>query len=72
MTTFVGLSPARSSDTVRSFAENGAVGARLYDRLIGQVAIQYAILRIVSWNVRHMRDLFPDLDVCDPVDALAR
>lgn len=69
-TTLVGLSPAQTFDTVRSYAENGGIGARLYDRLIGQVALQYAIPRLVTWNVGHMRDLFPNLDICDPLAAL--
>jgi len=65
-TTLVGLSPAQTFDTIRSYAEDGGTGARLYDRLIGQVAIQYGIPRIVSWNLGHMRDVFPVLDVQDP------
>jgi predicted nucleic acid-binding protein len=68
-TTLVGLSPAQTFDTIRSYAEDGGIGARLYDRLIGQVAVQYGILSIVTWNVGHMRDLFPELDVRDPVAA---
>ena len=69
-TTLVGLSPAQAFDTVRSYAQDGNIGARLYDRLIGQVAIQYAIPRLITWNVGHMRDLFPGLEVCDPAVAI--
>ena len=69
-TALVGLSPAQTFDTVRSYAEDGGIGPRLHDRLIGQVAVQYAIPRIITWNVAHMRDLFPGLDVCDPAAAV--
>ncbi len=68
-TVLVGLSPAQTFDTVRRYAEDGGIGARLYDRLIGQVAVQYAISRIITWNVRHMRGLFPSLDVRNPAAA---
>ena len=68
-TVLVGLSPAQTFDTVRRYAEDGGIGARLYDRLIGQVAVQYAIPRIITWNVGHMRGLFPSLDVRDPAAA---
>ena len=70
-TILAGLSPAQTFDTIRSYAQDGAIGARLYDRLIGQVAVQYAIPRIITWNVGHMRGLFPSVDVCDPNAALA-
>ena len=66
ITRLVGLSPAQTLETVCGYAENGGVGARLYDRLIGQVAVQYGIPRIVTWNVGHMRDLFPQLEVLSP------
>ena len=69
-TILVGLSPAQTFDTIRGYAEDGGIGPRLYDRLIGQVAVQCAIPRIITWNVGHMRDLFPGLEVVDPVTAL--
>ena len=69
-TTLVGLSPAQTFDAIRGYAEAGGIGARLYGRLIGQVAMQHAILRIVTWNVRHMRGLFPELEVVDPLMAM--
>ena len=68
-TVLIGLSAAQTLDTVRSYAEAGGVGARLYDRLIGQTAVQHGIARIVTWNVGHMRDLFPNLEVCNPAVA---
>lgn len=68
-TTLVGLSPTRTFAAIRSYAQTGGIGARLYDRLIGQVAVRYGIPRIITWNVGHMRDLFPALDVVDPSTA---
>ena len=65
-TGLVGLSPAQTFDTIRSYAENGGIGARLYDRLIGQIAVQYGISRIITWNISHMRGLFPMLDIQAP------
>jgi predicted nucleic acid-binding protein len=68
--TLVGLSPAQTFDTLRGYGEEGGIGPRLYDRLIGQVAVHYAIPRIITWNVGQMRDLFPKLTVLDPAEAL--
>ena len=69
-TTLAGLTPAQMFDTVRNYAEQGNIGARLYDRLIGEVAVIYGVPRIITWNVSHMRALFPTLEVIDP--ALVR
>lgn len=66
-TTLVGLTPGQTFDTIKSYASGAGVGARLYDRLIGQVAVQYDIRCIVTWNTGHMRDLFPELTVLDPL-----
>lgn len=70
VTTLVGLTPAQTFDTVRSYAQRGGIGPRLYDRLIGQVAVQCGITRIVTWNVSHLRDLFPEIEVLDPGNAI--
>ena len=67
VTTLVGLTPGQTFDTLRDYAANRDVGARLYDRLIGQAAVQYDINTIITWNIGHMRDLFPDLNVLDPI-----
>ena len=71
VTDLVGLTPAQTFDAVRSYAERGGVGARLYDRLIGEAAVINNIPAIVTWNVRHMRGLFPTLRVVTP-DAFVR
>lgn len=65
-TVLVGLSPEQTYDTVRDYASAGGVGPRVYDKLIGQAAVLHGIPAIISWNVRHMRGLFPELDVRTP------
>lgn len=66
ITVLVGLTPGQTLETIRSYAEAGGVGARLYDRLIGQVAVQYGIPTVVTWNIGHMHNLFPNLEVVTP------
>ena len=70
ITTLVGLTPAQTFDAIRSYAKTGGVGARLYDRLIGEAAVAHDIKTIVTWNVAHMRRLFPLLTVLRPKDFL--
>ena len=69
--TLLGLGTSNMLDDIRLYAQSRGVGARLYDHLIGRVAVRNGIPRIVTWNVRHMRDLFSALDVVDPAAALA-
>ncbi len=58
--------------TVRSrFARTCGIGARLYDLLIGETAIMHGISTIVTWNVSHMRGLFPTLNVATPTQFKA-
>ncbi len=68
ITALVGLTPAQTFDAIRSYAQTGGVGARLYDRLIGGAAVAHDIKIIVTWNVGHMRGLFPSLTVLTPKD----
>lgn len=68
VTMLIGLTPAQSFDTVRRFAAEGGIGARLYDRLIGEVAVVHGIGTIVTWNLGHMRGLFPEVAVVAPRD----
>jgi predicted nucleic acid-binding protein len=70
VTDLVGLTPAQVFETTRTYAESGGVGARLYDKLIGQAAVVNGIPTIVTWNVSHMRGLFPDLTVVTPREFL--
>ncbi len=67
-TTLIGLTPAQSFDTVRRYAADGGIGARLYDRLIGEVAVVHGIETIVTWNLGHMRALFSEMTVVSPPD----
>lgn len=70
ITTLVGLTPAQTFDTIRSYAQAGCIGARLYDRLIGEAAVAHDIKIIVTWNIAHMRGLFPSLTVVTPREFL--
>ena len=42
-----------------------AVALRLVGH-IGQTALDNGLVRIVTWNVGHIRSLFPELEVVDP------
>jgi len=66
----VGLTPGQTLETVYAYAHSGGIGPRLYDRLIGEAAVRAGLKRIVTWNVSHMRGLFPTLDVLTPADLL--
>jgi predicted nucleic acid-binding protein len=63
VTTLVGLTPAQTFEAVRRYAHGGGVGPRLYDQLI---AVARGIPMIVTWNVGHMRGLFPEVKVVTP------
>lgn len=66
VTTLVGLTAVQTFDTVRDYALAGGIGARLYDRLIGECAAAHDIPTLITWNVSHMRSLFPRPTVCTP------
>ncbi len=66
VTSLLGLTAAQSFEVTGRFAASGGVGPRLYDALIGGTAVVHAIPCIVTWNVGHMRGLFPTLDVLTP------
>lgn len=63
----VGLTHAQTFDAIREFAAGGGIGPRLYDKLIGQTAVLNGLDAIITWNLGHMRSLFPSVDVQDPV-----
>lgn len=69
-TTLIGLTPAQTLDAIMTYADGGGVGPRLFDHLIGQTAAQAGIKTIVTWDTGHMRSLFPNLDVVDPIQAI--
>ena len=58
MTILLGLTAPQTFDAIRSYSQTGGVGARLYDRLIGETAVVHGIKAIVTWNVGHMQSLF--------------
>jgi predicted nucleic acid-binding protein len=72
VTRLVGLTPSQTFDVVRGYAGQGGIGARLYDALIGQAALVHGIPRIITWNTRNMRGLFPTVDVLTPHAFLKR
>lgn len=66
ITTLVGLTADQTTDGIRDYSRGGGVGARLYDKLIGEAAVIHAIPTILTWNVGHMQGLFPNLKVVTP------
>jgi predicted nucleic acid-binding protein len=66
VTNLVGLTAPQTFDAIKSYAETGGIGARLHDRLIGEAAVAYSVPRIITWNVGHMRSLFPQLTINTP------
>jgi len=69
-TNLIGLTAPQTFDAIRNYAQAGGIGARLYDRLIGETAVTHAIPQIVTWNVGHMRSLFPKLTITTPKDFI--
>jgi predicted nucleic acid-binding protein len=68
LTDLIGLTPAQAFGSIRAFAQSGGIGARLYNRLVGEAAIANDLSAIITWNVRHMRSLFPVLEVVTPAE----
>jgi predicted nucleic acid-binding protein len=66
VTMLVGLTAAQTFEAMRDYARTGGLGARLYDRLIGEAAVAHGIGVIVTWNIGDMRGLFQDLTVITP------
>lgn len=66
ITGLVGLTAAQTFEAIGLYAASGGIGPRLYDALIGRAAVVHGIPGIVTWNVSHMRGLFPNLDVLTP------
>lgn len=70
ITQLVGLAPAQTFETVRSYASDGGIGPRLYDRMIDEVAVVQGSATIITWNIGHMHGLFPTLAAKTPRDYL--
>jgi len=66
ITGLVGLTAAQTFEAVGVYAASGGTGPSLYDALIGGAAVVHGIPGIVTWNLGHMRGLFPNLDVLTP------
>lgn len=66
VTRLIGLTHGQTFDALRDYAFEHGIGPRLYDRLIGEAAVRNGIGRIVTWNVKDMRRLFPKLEVQTP------
>ncbi len=64
----IALTAVQVFDGIRGYASEGGVGPRLYDKLIGEVAVVHGIGAIITWNIAHMRGLFPSLNVVDPIE----
>lgn len=64
----VGLTHAQTFDAIKTFAAEGGVGPRLYDKLIGEAATLNGFECIVTWNRSHMSSLFPGIRVLDPIE----
>ena len=65
-TILLDLTGPQTFDAIKSYSQAGGVGARLYDRLIGETAVVHGVSKIVTLNVRHMTSLFPTLTVVTP------
>jgi predicted nucleic acid-binding protein len=65
------LSSYQMLDAIRHYAASGGIGPRLYDYLIGYVAVVHAIPSIITWNVKHMAPLFPASDVVTPAQFIS-
>lgn len=64
------LSAGEHQTALRSFADAGGRGPRLYDYLIGYAAVVHFVPVIVTWNTRHFLPLFPQLRVLTPAELL--
>ena len=62
----VGLTHGQTFDAIRDFAADGGIGPRLYDKLIGEVAVHNGIPVIVTWNRAHFETLFPAVTIMTP------
>jgi predicted nucleic acid-binding protein len=58
------------TDGIALFARRGGVGPRVYDFMIGRVAVVHHLDTIVTSNVRDFAHLFPDLTVLTPTQYL--
>lgn len=55
------LDPAEYLATIRELAERGIAGGRVYDGLLLACARKSGAEMIYTWNVKHFRQIAPDL-----------
>lgn len=68
--TSLSLTAAQTLGAIEEYGRSGGIGPRLYDKLIGQVALIHNIPLIITWNVKHMAPLFPLLKVVTPTQFI--
>ncbi len=64
------LSPQTLVDVTSVFALQGFKGPLIYDWFIGQHAVKHEIGTLVTWNIKHMHRLFPEIAVQTPSQFL--
>ena len=67
----LGSTPLQTFDGIRRYALGGGIGPRLYDKLIGDIAVLHGITSIVTWNLKHMGGLFASVAVQTPTEFMA-
>src|SRR6188768_2908177 len=60
------LSPTEHIGFIESMARRGIVGGRVYDALVAECARMGNADSILTFNLRHFRDLAPGLEVAEP------
>ena len=60
LTTIV-LDPAEYLEAIRGLSDHGVAGGRVYDALLLACARKVGAETIYTWNVKHFRQLAPDL-----------
>ncbi len=64
------LSIADQRNALTRFGTLGGIGPRIYDFLIGEVALIHGVDTIITWNTRHFVPLFPSLRILTPAQYL--
>lgn len=64
------IRPQQVMSLLSEFTTAGHRGPLIYDYFIGQHAAIHSIDTIVTWNERHMRQLFPPLRIVTPLEFL--
>lgn len=62
--TTITLEPAEYLDSIRAASDSGFAGGRIYDALLLACARKSQAGIIYTWNVKHFRQIAPDLAGC--------